>query len=114
MEATPNPSSSSTSVHTLNIAHVLFMDIVAYSQLPMDEQTHLIELLQKIVRNTDEFAAAGERGSVRTVAQPQPNDRSRSCVKTKPFWEVEKPSGALSQPELRKEVRGPSVHPTTR
>jgi hypothetical protein len=51
-----DPSSSSTSTRALQIAHVLFMDIVAYSQLPMDEQTRLIEKLQQIVRNTTEFS----------------------------------------------------------
>jgi hypothetical protein len=32
----------------------------------------------------------GERRSVRTVAQQQPNDRSRSCVKTKSSQEEER------------------------
>jgi eukaryotic-like serine/threonine-protein kinase len=61
MEASPNPASSSTSAHALQIAHVLFMDIVAYSQLPMDEQTRLIALLQQIVRGTSEFSQAQKR-----------------------------------------------------
>jgi Tol biopolymer transport system component/class 3 adenylate cyclase len=51
----------SGSKRTLEIAHVLFMDIVAYSQLPMDEQTRLIEKLQQIVRNTTEFSRAQKR-----------------------------------------------------
>ena len=46
---------------TLEITHVLFMDIVAYSQLPMDEQTRLIEKLQQVVRNTPEFSRAQKR-----------------------------------------------------
>jgi len=37
------------------------MDLVAYSQLPMDEQTRLIEKLQQIVRNTAEFSRAQKR-----------------------------------------------------
>ncbi len=58
----PSDSSSiSASVRTLEIAHVLFMDIVAYSQLPMDEQTRLIEQLQQIVRNAAEFGRAQKR-----------------------------------------------------
>jgi class 3 adenylate cyclase/tetratricopeptide (TPR) repeat protein len=61
MMPSPDPSSSSTSVHPLKIAHVLFMDIVAYSQLPMDEQTRLIELLQTIVRSTSGFTQAQKR-----------------------------------------------------
>ena len=51
----PNPSPC------LEIAHVLFMDIVAYSQLPMDEQTRIVVKLQQIVRGTAEFARAQKR-----------------------------------------------------
>lgn len=40
---------------------MLFMDIVAYSQLPMNDQTRLIELLQQIVRTTAEFGRAQKR-----------------------------------------------------
>jgi TolB-like protein/class 3 adenylate cyclase/Tfp pilus assembly protein PilF len=57
----PKPPSDSGSNRTLEMAHVLFMDIVAYSQLPMDEQTRLIEKLQQIVRNTTEFSRAQKR-----------------------------------------------------
>ena len=57
----PEPQADSGSTRTLEIAHVLFMDIVAYSQLPMDEQTRLIEKLQQIVRNTTEFGRAQKR-----------------------------------------------------
>ena len=61
MKATPDSFSSSSSTHALEIAHVLFMDIVAYSQLRMDEQTRLIEVLQQIVRSTAEFGHAQKR-----------------------------------------------------
>ncbi len=54
----PPSDLATSSVRALQIAHVLFMDIVAYSQLPMDEQTRLIELLQQIVRSTTEFSQA--------------------------------------------------------
>lgn len=64
----PNRDSSSDVVSTnpgsnrpLEIAHVLFMDIVAYSLLQMDEQTRLIELLQQIVRDSDEVVSATKR-----------------------------------------------------
>jgi TolB-like protein/Tfp pilus assembly protein PilF/class 3 adenylate cyclase len=46
----------SHSPHPLEIAHVLFMDIVAYSTLPMDQQGLLLGELQEAVRNTVEFA----------------------------------------------------------
>ena len=42
----------------LEIAHVLFMDIVAYSMLPMDQQRHRLRELQKTVSETSEFIRA--------------------------------------------------------
>jgi len=39
----------------LEIAHVLFMDIVSYSTLPIDRQSEAIKHLQDIVRNLPEF-----------------------------------------------------------
>jgi class 3 adenylate cyclase/tetratricopeptide (TPR) repeat protein len=44
--------------HTIEIAHVLFTDIVGYSKLPMDEQEQLLMQLQDSVRHTSEFARA--------------------------------------------------------
>ena len=42
----------------MEMAHVLFMDVVGYSKLPMDEQRKLLGLLQELVRNTPAFADA--------------------------------------------------------
>jgi Tol biopolymer transport system component/class 3 adenylate cyclase len=42
----------------LEIAHVLFMDIVGYSKLPMEEQRRYVQLLQEIVPGTPEFVRA--------------------------------------------------------
>ena len=42
----------------LEIAHVLFTDIVGYSKLPMDQQQRVLRQLQKAVRNTEEFTRA--------------------------------------------------------
>ena len=47
-----------TSSPAMEIAHVLFMDIVAYSRLPMDEQQRVIHQLQEVVRTTAEFKHA--------------------------------------------------------
>src|SRR5438552_1388325 len=44
--------------HGLQIAHILFTDIVGYSKLLSDEQRKLIGLLNEIVRNTSQFRAA--------------------------------------------------------
>src|SRR5436309_9714055 len=46
----------------LEIAHVLFIDIVGYSKLAVNEQRALIERLNEIVRATDEFQAAETTG----------------------------------------------------
>src|SRR5919204_4741527 len=39
----------------LEIAHVLFIDIVAYSRMTTDDQRAAIEKLNQIVQSTDEF-----------------------------------------------------------
>src|SRR5437667_1455982 len=52
-----NPSQ----VESLEIAHVLFMDIVRYSAMPMDQQRQVIARLQKRVRATAEFVRAQSR-----------------------------------------------------
>jgi class 3 adenylate cyclase len=45
----------------LEIAHVLFIDIVAYSKMAMDDQLAAIEQLNQIVQSTDEFRKAESR-----------------------------------------------------
>src|ERR1041384_2756700 len=52
----------------LEIAHVLFTDIVGYSKLPINEQRALIERLNEIVRGTDAFQAA--EGAGRLIKLP--------------------------------------------
>ena len=44
----------------LEVGHVLFMDVVGYSRLMIEEQHRTIEELQKTVRELDEFRAAAE------------------------------------------------------
>src|SRR5438477_11911209 len=46
----------------LEIAHVLFTDIVGYSKLPIHQQRAEVERLNEIVRGTDEFQAAETAG----------------------------------------------------
>src|SRR5437660_8470577 len=46
----------------LEIAHVLFTDIVGYSKLPIHQQRSVVECLNEIVRGTDEFQAAETAG----------------------------------------------------
>src|ERR1700751_5034354 len=48
----------------LEIAHVLFIDIVGYSKLRINEQTAQIEKLREIVRGTEQFRAAEAGGKL--------------------------------------------------
>ncbi|HEX8143688.1 MAG TPA: tetratricopeptide repeat protein [Pyrinomonadaceae bacterium] len=47
---------------TLEIAHVLFMDIVGYTKLPMGEQVRVLRQLNEAVCSSTEFCVALERG----------------------------------------------------
>src|SRR5213594_3380521 len=51
----------------LEIAHVLFTDIVGYSKLPIHQQRAVVEHLNEIVRGTDEFQAAETAGRLITI-----------------------------------------------
>jgi TolB-like protein/Tfp pilus assembly protein PilF/class 3 adenylate cyclase len=48
----------------LEIAHVLFIDIVGYSKLRTNEQSAQIETLREIVRGTEQFRAAEAEGKL--------------------------------------------------
>ncbi|HXX41798.1 MAG TPA: adenylate/guanylate cyclase domain-containing protein, partial [Chthoniobacterales bacterium] len=48
----------------LEIAHVLFIDIVGYSKLRTTEQSAQIQLLRELVRNTDQFRVADAEGKL--------------------------------------------------
>src|SRR4030095_8135240 len=48
----------------LEIAHVLFIDIVAYSKLLIDEQSEALQELNQIVRNTEAARAAEATGKL--------------------------------------------------
>ena len=43
----------------LEIAHVLFIDIVGYSKLPINRQSELLQQLNQVVRTTEQFRRAG-------------------------------------------------------
>jgi TolB-like protein/Tfp pilus assembly protein PilF len=57
------PSESGTSVR-LQIGHVLFMDLVGYSRLLLDEQRQYMEQLTEIVRGTEQARSAKEAGTL--------------------------------------------------
>src|SRR5947199_6173654 len=48
----------------LEIGHVLFMDVVGYSKLLLDEQRELQQQLTQIVRNTEQVRAAESAGKL--------------------------------------------------
>src|SRR5947207_14504417 len=50
--------------HGLEIAHILFTDIVGYSKLLSDKQRELFRLLNELVRNTTQFRAADVAGKL--------------------------------------------------
>ncbi len=48
----------------LQIAHVLFMDVVGYSKLRTDQQRELSQRLNRVVRATEQFRRADEAGKL--------------------------------------------------
>src|SRR6185437_13680666 len=48
----------------LEIAHVLFIDIVGYSKLRINEQSAQIDTLREIVRGTDQFRVSEGEGKL--------------------------------------------------
>src|SRR5438105_9745989 len=60
------PTEVSTEIE-LEIAYVLFIDIVGYSKLVTHEQRRLLELLNRIVREAEHFRAAEANGRLITV-----------------------------------------------
>src|SRR5207247_9701619 len=57
------PSESSSGVK-FEIGHVLFIDIVGYSKLLINEQSEQIQTLRKIVRGTEQFRSAEAEGKL--------------------------------------------------
>ena len=57
---TSEPNSDSP----LELAHVLFTDIVGYSKLLSDKQRELFQLLNELIRNTAQFRAADAAGKL--------------------------------------------------
>ena len=48
----------------LEIAHVLFIDVVGYSKLLINEQRDLLDELNQVVRNTEQFRSADAAGKL--------------------------------------------------
>src|SRR6059036_2247011 len=63
MEGNPRPTESSSDVK-FEIGHVLFIDIVGYSKLLINEQSEQIQKLKLIVRGTEQFRLAEAEGKL--------------------------------------------------
>src|SRR5436309_10599304 len=57
-------AAESPSNFDLEIAHVLFMDIVGYSKLAINQQSDLLQRLNQIARGTEQFRAAEAAGKL--------------------------------------------------
>ena len=57
------PSQQSSDIR-FEIGHVLFIDIVGYSKLMINEQSEQIQKLKEIVRGTEQFRAAEAEGKL--------------------------------------------------
>ena len=57
------PADSESHLH-LEIGHVLFIDMVGYSKLLIDEQTEYLEQLREIARATGSFRIAQAEGKL--------------------------------------------------
>src|SRR6266576_811733 len=78
---TPDMPAEQKTKLRLEIAHVLFIDIVGYSKLRTTEQSAHIEKLRKIVRGTDQFRIAN-------ALRDHPELRVRMGIHSGPVNEV--------------------------
>src|SRR2546429_8899000 len=60
----PIASPDTASEVTFEIGHVLFIDIVGYSQLLITQQSQQLDTLKKIVRGTEDFRSAEAEGKL--------------------------------------------------
>jgi hypothetical protein len=63
MEGNPRPAEPSSDVK-FEIGHVLFIDIVGYSKLLINQQSDQLETLKSIVRGTEQFKKAEAEGKL--------------------------------------------------
>jgi class 3 adenylate cyclase len=63
MEGNPRPTESSSDVK-FEIGHVLFIDIVGYSKLLINEQSEQLQKLKEIVRGTEQVGLAEAEGKL--------------------------------------------------
>src|SRR5437667_12910324 len=86
----------------LEIGHVLFIDIVGYSKLLINEQSEQMQKLREIVRCTEQFRIAEAAGKLLRL----PTAYGRALVfRTSPeaplLWPLEISTELTSHPEFR-------------
>src|SRR5438874_7415386 len=62
----------------LEVAHVLFMDVVGFSKLLINDQTEILAELNKIVRDTPHFREAEAVGKLVRLSTGDGQERARS------------------------------------
>ncbi|HMG74468.1 MAG TPA: hypothetical protein VK582_13285 [Pyrinomonadaceae bacterium] len=55
---------------SMKLAHVLFMNIVGYSKLPIEEQTSAIHILQEIVNGITQVSRAKAANELTSIPCP--------------------------------------------
>src|SRR6266487_3723831 len=101
------PSESSSDVK-FEIGHVLFIDILGYSKLLINEQSEQIQKLKEIVRGTEQFRLAEAEGKLLRLPT---GDGGALVFRTSPeapvlcaleiTKELQKDTGSIEKPQLR-------------
>jgi serine/threonine protein kinase len=63
-DVTGQRAQQDSALRSVHLAHVLFCDIVGYSLLPIDRQTRVMQTLQQLVRQTDDYQRADRKGQL--------------------------------------------------
>src|SRR5437016_2439448 len=92
----------------LEIAHVLFIDIVGYSKLLINEQSEQIQTLRKIVRGTEQFRRAEAEGKLLRLPTGdggalvfRTNVEAPALCALEITQELQKHPGSKEKPQLR-------------
>ena len=85
----------------LEIAYVLFIDIVGYSKLVTHEQRRLLELLNQIVREAEHFRSAEAKSRLITV----PTGDGMALV----FYNTPRSAGGVRAGDQQRRKRTPRV-----
>jgi hypothetical protein len=95
-------SADSKSDIQLEIGHVLFMDVVGYSKLLINDQREIQQRLSEIVRNTEQFRAAEAVGKLIRLpvgiylAQHDNENAQKAFEKAQPSFEASVKEAPLS------------------